>query len=65
MLVEKVAWPLPLTAPLPSAVAPSLNVTVPAVTVPPIRDVMVAVKVTDWPKTDGLTEDATDVDVVW
>src|SRR5262245_29092944 len=43
-------------------VAPSLNVTVPVGTPPPgATAVCVAVRVTDWPNTDGLTEEATEV----
>jgi hypothetical protein len=50
-LVVKVACALPLSAPVPSVVAPSLNVTVP-VGVKPLVLVTVAVKVIDWPKTE-------------
>ena len=43
--------------PVPSVVAPSLKVTVPRRRAAPGGlAVTVAVKVTDWPKTDGLTE---------
>ena len=46
-LVEKVAWP-PLSVPVPSVAAPSLNVTVPVgVPVPGEFTVTVAVNVTD------------------
>jgi hypothetical protein len=62
--VAKVATPLAFTLGVPSVEAPSLNVTVPAFTVPPIKEVTVAVKVTDCPKTDGLADDVTLVDVV-
>ena len=57
VLVVKVATP-PLSVPVPSVVEPSLNVTVP-VGVPTPGDVAVtvAVKVTDWPNTDGLTDE--------
>ena len=45
---------------MPSAVVPSMNVTVPVgVPLPGELAVTVAVKVTDWPKTDGLPEDVT------
>ena len=45
--------------PVPSVVAPSLNVTVPlGVPAPGDAALTVAVKVTDWPNTDGLNEDA-------
>ena len=54
---------VPLAAvnvPVPRVVAPSLNVTVPVgVVEPPVVSVTVAVKVTDCPKTDGLTLDVT------
>ncbi len=39
--------------------APSLNVTVPALTVAPLETV--AVNVTDWPKVDGLTDEVSAV----
>ena len=59
--VMKVACPA-ISAPVPSVVAPSLNVTVPVgVPAPGAVAVTVAVKVTDWPNTDGLTEEATPV----
>lgn len=56
--VENVATPAPFRVPVPRVVAPSLKVTVP-VGVPDPGDTAatVAVKVTDWPKTDGLTLD--------
>jgi len=53
--VANVATPDPLSVPVPSVVAPSLNVTVP-VGVPPLP-VTVAVKVTDCPNTEGFCED--------
>ncbi len=53
--VAKVATPLALSVPVPSVVAPSLKVTVP-VGVPP-APVTVAVKVTDWPKVEGLADE--------
>lgn len=47
-----------LSAPLPSVVAPSLNVTVPVgVPAPGATALTVAVNVTVCPKTDGFTED--------
>ena len=55
----KVAWP-ELRVFVPIGVAPSLNVTVPVgVPVPGAVAITVAVKVTDWPKTEGLTEEIT------
>jgi hypothetical protein len=56
--VVNVATP-PLSAPTPSVVAPSRNVTVP-VGVPAVP-VTVAVKVTDWPTKEGLSEDVSAV----
>src|SRR5437773_2095925 len=50
----KVACPA-LSVPLPSVVAPSLNVTVPVAEV----GVTAAVNVTDWTNTDGLSDEAT------
>ena len=52
--VAKLATPELLSVPEPKTVDPSLNVTVPDASV--IGEVTVAVKVTDWPATDGLTE---------
>ena len=51
-----------LSDPVPKVVEPSLNVTVP-VGVPAPGDTADtwAVKVTDWPKTEGLADDVTDV----
>jgi hypothetical protein len=62
VVVVKVATPLPfsVTAPVPNAVVPLKNVTVP-VGVPPAVLVTVAVNVTDWPTTSGLREEATAV----
>src|SRR5574341_990527 len=59
--VLNAAWPLPLTAtPEASAVAPSLNVTLPVGTPPPGGlEVTVAVKVTDCPKTEGFGAELT------
>ncbi len=57
-LVANVAWPVASRLPLPRVLVPSRNVTVPVgVPVPGGFTVTVAVKVTDWPKTDGLTDD--------
>ena len=59
-MVEKVVVPA-LRVPVPRVVVPSLKVTVP-VGVPTPRcdsEVTWAVKVTDWPKTEGLTEEVT------
>src|SRR5260370_17820501 len=58
--VEKAADPLP-NAPLPMLLAPSKKVTVP-VAVPGVTG---AVKVTDWPERDGLTEEMTAVEVLF
>jgi len=58
-LVLKVATPAPFNVPLPMIVAPSLKSTVPVgVPVPGATAVTVAVKVTDWPNTDGFWLDA-------
>ena len=54
-VVEKVAT-LPEVVPVPRTVAPSLKVTVPPFGTP---GETVAVKVTDWPKTVGLTDEVT------
>ena len=46
--------------------SPSVNVTVPLAALPvfgPVADVTVAVNVTAWPNTDGLTEDVSTVSV--
>ena len=53
--VAKVALP-PLTVPVPMVTEPFLNVTVP-VGVPEPEDVIVAVKFTVWPYSDGFAED--------
>ena len=46
------------SVPLPMTVIPSRKLTVPAgVPAPGLTTATVAVKVTDWPKTDGLTEE--------
>ena len=55
--IARVAVPA-VTVPVPIAVAPSLKVTVP-VTVPVAVVLTVAVKVTDWPTTDGFDEETT------
>ena len=52
------AMAVPFSTTVPRVVAPSLNVTEP-VGVPAAPEVTVAVKVTDWPKTDGLDADIT------
>ena len=63
-LVLKVALP-PLRLPVPSVVAPSLKVTVPVgVPAPGETALTVAVKVTDWPETDGLAEELTEAVVL-
>ena len=54
--VLKVAVPL-LTAPVPRVVVPSRNVIVPVA-----AEATLAVKVTDWLKLDGLTEDVSETD---
>src|SRR2546430_4589354 len=60
-MVVNVAEPL-IKVPLPRLVAPSLNETVPVgVPAPGALAETVAVKVTDWPKTDGLADDVTTV----
>jgi hypothetical protein len=57
--VVNVAWP-PLSDPEPMGEPPSWKFTVPAgVPAPGPTTVTVAVKVTDWPNTDGLAEGAT------
>src|ERR1043166_3464338 len=61
---EKVAE-VPLKVPVPKVVAPSLKVTVPVgVPLPGAGALTVAVKVTGWPDTEGLTEEATVVVVL-
>jgi len=49
--------------PVPSVLLPSVNVTVPLGVTVPEFSVTVAVKVTDWPNTDGLdpVEETNDV----
>jgi hypothetical protein len=59
--VDNMALP-PLTVPDPSTVAPSLKDTVPVI-VPAVVELTVAVKVTVWPYTVGLTDAVTAVEV--
>src|SRR5712692_1068280 len=60
--VVKVAEP-PASVPVPMLTPKSLKVTVPlGVPAPGATAVTVAVKVTDWPNTDGFTDDATAVE---
>ena len=62
--VVKVAMP-PLSVPVPMGLPPSRNVTVPTgVPAPGATGDTVAVNVTDWPKTDGLTDEVTVVAVL-
>ena len=59
--VVKVAMP-PLSVPVPIGLPPSRNVTVPVgVPVPGATGETVAVKVTDWPKTEGFADEVTAV----
>ena len=52
---------VPERVPVPIVVAPSLKVMVPvALPVPPFHETC-AVKVTDWPKTEGFVPEATEV----
>jgi hypothetical protein len=60
--MAKLAFP-PLSVAVPKVVVPFLNVTVP-VGVPEVAGLTVAVKVTDWPKLDGLSDETTVVVVV-
>jgi hypothetical protein len=63
--VVNVAWPEPLSVPVPSVVAPSLKVIVPVgVPLPGALTVTVAVKVTDCPDTDGLADELREVVVL-
>ena len=57
-----VATPAAFRTPVPIVPAPSLNPTLPG-GVPAPAEVTVAVKVTDWPVTDGFTDDVSVVDV--
>src|SRR5207253_1942429 len=62
--VENVAWPPAPTKPVPSVVAPSLNVTVPVGRPAPGASTdTVAVNVTGCPNLDGFTLDVNDVEV--
>ena len=64
--VGKVAWPEASSVPVPSVVVPSMNVTVPlGVPVAGATALTVAMKVTDWPNTDGLAEELTTVVVAF
>ena len=54
--VDKVAIPAE-SVPVPSVVVPSLNVTIPVGVPVPEVGATVAVKVTDWPNTDGSAEE--------
>jgi len=59
--VPNVAFP-ELNAPVPKGVAPSMKVTVPlGVPAPGATALTVAVNVTNWPNTDGWTEEVTAV----
>ena len=60
--VLNVVTPLPFKVPVPSVVEPFLKVMVPDGV--PEEPVTVAVKVIDWPKSEGFTEDANAVVVV-
>src|SRR6266567_3589136 len=59
----KVAWPEEFTDPVPSVLPPSLKVTVPLRAAAPVEPggvtLTVAVKVTDWPDAEGLSEEET------
>ena len=62
--VLNVATPDTFSAPVPSVVAPSLNVTVPvAVPVAGATTLTVAVNVTGCPNTDGFSEEANAVEL--
>ena len=61
--VVNVAMP-PLSVPVPIGLPPSRNVTVPVeVPAPGVTGETVAVNVTDWPNTDGFTDEVTVVAV--
>src|SRR5438552_13201934 len=63
--VVKVAWPLPSSVPVPMLLAPSRNVTVPVgAPEPGATAETVAVKVTAWPKAEGLLSEVTVVEVL-
>ena len=52
------AWPVPSRLAVPKAALPSVKATVPVgVPTPESTDATVAVRVTDWPKTEGLVDD--------
>ena len=51
----------PLSVPVPSGAAPSLNVTVPVGVPVPEAGFTEAVNVTAWPKAEGLSEEINDV----
>ena len=59
--VAYVAVPPLFSVPVPSVVVPSMKVTVPPGV--PALEVTVAVKVTEAPKVDGFSEEATEVEV--
>lgn len=62
--VVNVATP-PISVPVPMGLPPSRNMTVPVgVPDPGAAGEMVAVKVTDWPKTLGFAEEITEVVVL-
>ena len=62
--VLKVVHPLPLSVPVPSVVVPSLNVTLPvAAPVAGASTLTVAVKVTGWPTSVGVWEEASAVEL--
>jgi hypothetical protein len=55
-VVLNVACPETFSVPVPRVMVPSLNITEPVGT-PPL-ELTVAVKVTDWPSTDGFSDEA-------
>jgi hypothetical protein len=60
--VVKVATPAPLSVPAPIGLPPSRKVTVPVgVPAPGATGETVAVNITDWPETEGLTDEVTAV----
>src|SRR5439155_26504351 len=60
VLVTNVAWPAPFRVPVPSALGPSLNVTVAVgMRAPAVFAFTVAVKVTACPDTEGFAEEVT------
>jgi hypothetical protein len=60
--VLKLAWRPLFGVPVPRVVLPSLKVTVPVgVPAPGEGTLTVAVKVTDWPQTEGLADETTAV----